>query len=80
MTGQELKWTDFVFGKLLGVGTELTTTPGPVVEAETGRSSPRNRSLCRCEHCRKRGIENQTTAEYRQAHDISVPVNALQDT
>jgi len=66
-----------VTGHLIAVGPP-TTTRGKLVKVETEQSSVADRPLCTCVYCRKLGIENQTTPEYRLANDIPVAVDVRQ--
>jgi hypothetical protein len=58
-------------GRLIKVGP-ITTTDAKrkMVRVESREVLPQDRPLCTCEYCRKLGIENQTTLEYRQAKGI----------
>ena len=66
---------DFGKGKLLAVGPPTTIPSGRSVDA-IPRLEPSDRHACTCVYCRKIGIDNQTTPEYRQAENMSDPVHA----
>ncbi len=66
----------FETGKLLAVGPPTTTPPDQNV-ARTLESGSLDQRACTCVYCRKRGIQNQTTPEYRQANGIPDDLHAL---